>query len=155
VPAEHRRRSIYTFARRNLRHPLFELFDRPDAQASCSRRNESTTAPQALTMLNCDFVNATAAALATTLTSKHGSEADPILTEATRICLSRQATQNELNAGRLFLEKQTALAGSFAEAVQDDIRPLARECQRHAQADAAGGAGDESDADLIHGRDFC
>jgi hypothetical protein len=118
-PTEHRRRSIYTFARRNLRHPLFELFDRPDAQASCSRRNESTTAPQALTMLNSDFVNATAAALATTLTSKHGSEADPILTEATRICLSRQATPAELNAGRLFLEKQTALAGSFAEAVKD------------------------------------
>ncbi len=118
-PTEHRRRSIYIFARRNLRHPLFELFDRPDAQASCSRRNESTTAPQALTMLNSDFVNETAAALATTLTSKHGSEADPILTEATRICLSRQATQNELNASRLFLEKQTALAGSFAEAVRD------------------------------------
>ncbi len=118
-PAEHRRRSIYTFARRNLRHPLFELFDRPDAQASCSRRNESTTAPQALTMLNSDFVNETAAALATTLTSKHGSEADPILTEATRTCLSREATPAELITGRLFLEKQTALAGSFAEAVKD------------------------------------
>ena len=118
-PVEHRRRSIYTFARRNLRHPLFELFDRPDAQASCSRRNESTTAPQALTMLNSDFVNATAAALATSLTSKHGSEAEPILTEATRTCLSREPTPAELKTGLLFLEKQTALAGSFAEAVKD------------------------------------
>lgn len=31
-PTEYRRR-IYTFARRNQRNPLFDLFDRPDAQA--------------------------------------------------------------------------------------------------------------------------
>jgi hypothetical protein len=70
-------------------------------------------------MLNSDFVNATAAALATSLTSKHGSEAEPILTEATRTCLSREPTPAELKTGLLFLEKQTALAGSFAEAVKD------------------------------------
>jgi hypothetical protein len=57
---EHNRRSIHTFARRNLRHPLFELFDRPDAQMSCARRNESTTAPQALMLLNSEFVNSIA-----------------------------------------------------------------------------------------------
>jgi hypothetical protein len=54
-PADHARRSIYIFARRNLRYPLLEVFDRPDAGASCARRDTSTTAPQALQMLNSDF----------------------------------------------------------------------------------------------------
>jgi hypothetical protein len=49
------RRSIYLFARRNLTFPMFEVFDRPDANQSCARRHESTTAPQALTLLNSAF----------------------------------------------------------------------------------------------------
>ena len=43
------------FARRNLRYPIFDLFDRPDANASCPRRNRSTTAPQSLFLLNSGF----------------------------------------------------------------------------------------------------
>ena len=54
-PQDHRRRSIYVFARRNLRFPIFEVFDRPDAGASCARRDRSTTALQSLQMLNGDL----------------------------------------------------------------------------------------------------
>jgi len=54
---EHQRRSIYTFARRNARHPLFDLFDRPDALMTLRPRNESTTAPQALMLLNSEFAH--------------------------------------------------------------------------------------------------
>ena len=53
--SEHRRRSIYVFARRNLRFPIFETFDRPAANESCSKRNASTTAPQASHLLNSEF----------------------------------------------------------------------------------------------------
>jgi hypothetical protein len=49
---QHQRRSIYVFARRNLRFPVFDAFDRPAANASCDRRNESTTATQSLLLLN-------------------------------------------------------------------------------------------------------
>jgi hypothetical protein len=52
---DHRRRSVYLFVRRNLRYPLFEAFDRPETNATCPRRNVSTTAPQALSLLNSDF----------------------------------------------------------------------------------------------------
>ena len=51
-PADHDRRSIYLFARRNLRYPIFEVFDRPDANASCAVRNRSTTPIQSLLLLN-------------------------------------------------------------------------------------------------------
>src|SRR5207249_8142149 len=44
--ADHYKRSIYVFARRNLRLPVFEAFDRPDGNATCPIRTRSTTAPQ-------------------------------------------------------------------------------------------------------------
>ena len=53
--SEHYRRSIYVFARRNLRYPIFEVFDRPSGNASCSQRGNSTTAPQSLHLLNSRF----------------------------------------------------------------------------------------------------
>ncbi|MEQ1750422.1 MAG: DUF1549 and DUF1553 domain-containing protein [Prosthecobacter sp.] len=117
--SEHRRRSIYTFARRNARQPLFDLFDRPDAQMSCARRNESTTAPQALLMLNSEFTHDIASKLAANLSAKHGSDAPAILTEAALRCLSREPTNPEIAAGRKFLETQPALAASFQEALAD------------------------------------
>ncbi|MFI5460657.1 MAG: DUF1549 and DUF1553 domain-containing protein [Isosphaerales bacterium] len=46
------RRSLYVFVRRNLRYPFFEVFDRPDTNASCPRRPVTTIAPQALSLLN-------------------------------------------------------------------------------------------------------
>jgi hypothetical protein len=52
---DHRRRSVYLFVRRNLRYPLFEVFDRPDTNASCPQRHRSTTAPQALWQFNSEF----------------------------------------------------------------------------------------------------
>ena len=39
---DHRRRSIYLMVRRNLRYPLFEVFDRPDTNATCAKRSRST-----------------------------------------------------------------------------------------------------------------
>ena len=62
--AAHQRRSIYIFARRNLRYPMFENFDRPSSNVSCSRRGRSTTAPQSLMLLNSAFSLDTARALA-------------------------------------------------------------------------------------------
>lgn len=54
-PADHARRSVYVFARRNLRYPIFETFDRPDAGASCPVRGQSVTATQSLLMFNSEF----------------------------------------------------------------------------------------------------
>ncbi len=50
--ADHYRRSIYIFVRRNLKMPLLESFDRPDANATCARRHESIVPTQALNMMN-------------------------------------------------------------------------------------------------------
>ena len=51
------RRSIYVFAKRNMRLPLFEAFDQPDMHNSCPRRTNTTTAPQALELLNGELTD--------------------------------------------------------------------------------------------------
>jgi Protein of unknown function (DUF1553) len=62
--AEHVRRSVYIFNRRNFRFPFLEPFDVPDSNQSCPQRERSTTAPQALALLNASDVTVAAKALA-------------------------------------------------------------------------------------------
>ncbi len=50
--ADHYRRSVYLFARRNLPYPMFATSDRPSANTSCATRDSSTTAPQTLYLFN-------------------------------------------------------------------------------------------------------
>ncbi len=63
-PAEHLRRSLYLFRKRNVRYPMFDAFDAPDTQSACPLRAVSTHALQALVMLNSEFALARAKALA-------------------------------------------------------------------------------------------
>ena len=98
------RRSIYIFQRRNLRFPFLEVFDAPDNNLSCSRRERSTTAPQSLTLLNSDEVlraaKLTAARIEQTAASR---QAQAI--EAHRMALGREPTIGELDAAMEFLEE--------------------------------------------------
>ncbi len=54
-PAEHARRSLYLFRKRNVRYPLFDAFDAPDTQSACPRRATSTHALQALTLSTANW----------------------------------------------------------------------------------------------------
>ena len=101
-PRDRVRRSVYIFARRNLRFPFLEVFDAPDNNLSCPGREQSTTAPQALTLLNTDEV--ISAALATTgrLTHDTGGSDNPIV-PLFRLTLGRPPKEKELAATREFL----------------------------------------------------
>ncbi len=118
-PSEHGRRSVYTFVRRNLRHPLFELFDKPDALLSCARRGVSTTAPQALLLFNAEFSHEVAGTIAARLLAESDTAPEALASAASRLILSREATARELAAGTAFLQRHTAHTGSLREAVTD------------------------------------
>ncbi len=103
--SEHTRRSIYLFARRNLRLPLLEAFDKPDTNLSCSRRNQSTIAPQALHLLNSEFVRAAARTFAhRVLTESVTSRARIDL--AYRLALGRPASPEEITAAEALLSNE-------------------------------------------------
>lgn len=70
---EGHRRSVYRFVFRTLPDPLVECLDGADASALTPKRSESVTAPQALALLNNEFVLVHAKAMAARL-EKHSAE---------------------------------------------------------------------------------
>jgi hypothetical protein len=103
-PRDHVRRSVYIFARRNLRFPFLEAFDLPDSNLSCPKRERSTTAPQALALLNSSDVLAAAQALADRLQQEASSDDERII-RAYRLTLGRRPTETERAAARDFLKQ--------------------------------------------------
>jgi hypothetical protein len=45
------RRGVYANVKRNLKYPMFDVFDQPNASLSCERREVTTVATQALTTI--------------------------------------------------------------------------------------------------------
>jgi hypothetical protein len=104
-PAEHLRRSLYLFRKRNVRYPLFDSFDAPDTQTACPRRETSTHALQALNLLNSDFAAARARALSQRVLSEGDDECGRIRS-LYRIVLAREPGPGEVERARYFLQAQ-------------------------------------------------
>ena len=107
-PAEHSRRSIYLFRKRNVRYPMFDAFDAPDTQTSCPQRANSTHALQPLVLLNSDFAVGRAKALAgRLLTEVCECCFDPKVDLAYHLTLGRKPNDDEIVQARAFIESQT------------------------------------------------
>ncbi|QDU23078.1 DUF1549 and DUF1553 domain-containing protein [Urbifossiella limnaea] len=102
--AEHTRRSVYLFARRNLRDPFLEAFDLPDSNNSCPKRERSTTAPQALALLNSAEAVAAAKALAARVTREADTDAARVA-RAYRLVLGRAPADPEQARAAAFLRE--------------------------------------------------
>lgn len=101
--AQHRRRSIYLLAKRNLRLPFMEVFDQPALLTSCARRESSTHAPQSLELLNGSISNELAARFAARLDREAGRDIDSIVSQAYLLAAGRPPTEDEALIARDFL----------------------------------------------------
>ena len=101
--AQHRRRSIYLLAKRNLRLPFMEVFDQPPLLTSCARRESSTHAPQSLELLNGSISNELAARFAARLDREAGRDLDDIVSQAYLLTAGRPPTEDEALIARTFL----------------------------------------------------
>lgn len=120
---DHRRRSVYLFVRRNLRYPLFDVFDRPDTNASCPQRHESTTATQSLALFNSQFSLDSARELAGVIL-RSGAESAPAQVEAAYVrTLSRWPTADQTRLGQQFLEQQAERLRREGRAAESLTRP--------------------------------
>ena len=97
---EHARRSVYLFARRNLKFPMFDVFDRPEGNASCGRRHVSTTATQALTQMNSAFSWEMAGALA----ERVRGDGDAVV-RAFELVVGRAPDADEVALGKALVEE--------------------------------------------------
>jgi Protein of unknown function (DUF1553)/Protein of unknown function (DUF1549) len=125
VAAEHARRSIYVFARRNLRFPFFEVFDAPDNNVTCPERGRSVTAPQALTLLNSEEVLSAAGAAATRV-MQEASSTDERIRRAFQLTLGRAPTASERDKSRLFLREHRGGNQPPTQPVQTEFTALCR-----------------------------
>jgi mono/diheme cytochrome c family protein len=89
------RRSLYVYSKRSIRYPLFETFDQPNLINSCDRRNRSTIAPQALLLMNNNFVLTEANYFAERLRREAGDDALAQVERAYRLALGRAPTAFE------------------------------------------------------------
>jgi hypothetical protein len=115
IIGDSQRRSIYVLAARNLRYPLFDIFDGPDSLSSCAERNCTITAPQALFLLNSqeslDLARNWSQALLTVAGLSQSDRTDEenlaimstLITKAYRSAYARLPTGDELAAGKEFL----------------------------------------------------
>lgn len=103
-----RRRSVYMFHKRVVPYPLLQTFDRPDALQSCSRRDTTTVAPQALAILNDPFVRDRAIEFADRLIKETGDDPDSAVRSAFAIAAARSPGESELNAATEFIATRRA-----------------------------------------------
>ncbi len=108
-PAQHTRRAIYLFNKRNVRLPLFEAFDQPDTLNTCSVRPVSTFAPQALIMMNGPFVRKQALAFSQKLIQEFGGNSDATIAALFQRALGRPVQPEERRLAVDFLEEQRSL----------------------------------------------
>ncbi|MEZ5356218.1 MAG: PSD1 and planctomycete cytochrome C domain-containing protein [Bryobacteraceae bacterium] len=92
---EHDRRSVYLFVKRSFRLPMMETFDAPDSSQSCARREVSTVAPQALTLMNSEWMVEQAERFAARIESSK----DPV-EAAWRIAFGRAPSAEERGKAR-------------------------------------------------------
>jgi cytochrome c553 len=92
---ETRKRSVYVFARRQIEVPFLAVMDAPVFQTSCERRAVSTTALQALTLLNDDFVSEQAKYFAARVEEAAGGDPQKRVERAFRIAFARPPDAEE------------------------------------------------------------
>jgi hypothetical protein len=103
---ESRRRSIYVFQRRQLEVPFLAVMDAPVFQASCERRAVSTTAVQALTLLNDELITSEAAELAANTQKQAGPDPREQVGAVFRTILTRSPGKDELDRSLKFLARE-------------------------------------------------
>jgi len=105
-PKEHTRRSVYLYVKRTFPLPMLTTFDVPDTSQSCSRRDSTTVAPQALTLINGEFSLKQAALLAER--ARAIDAADPVST-LWRLALARVPAADEKALAQSLPLQQLAL----------------------------------------------
>jgi len=97
------RRAVYRFNIRTFQAPLMRVFDCPEASIQTPRRSSSTTALQALSLMNNRFMFEQAEHFASRVKRKAGSDRAAQVACAYRLALGREPSDEELRLGTAFV----------------------------------------------------
>jgi hypothetical protein len=122
------RRSVYAYWKRGLKYPMFDVYDQPDPNVTCEKRNVTTVPTQALTLLNNEFVLIQARHFAERVMREAGNDPVRQVRLLYRIALSREPEPKELSRVLDFLRKQRSYhltRASVSEPVNDSTEHTA------------------------------
>ncbi|MBV1776864.1 DUF1549 and DUF1553 domain-containing protein [Burkholderiaceae bacterium DAT-1] len=109
-PHDYYRRSVYTFVRRNSPYPFLDSFDWANPQLVHQTREVTTTAPQALALLNSDLVFEWSRALAGRVEKEAGKDDKQKIDRIYSILYSRKPSDSERTALLAFWKQQESAA---------------------------------------------
>lgn len=102
-------RSVYVEARRSRPLAVLDTFDWPTMAPNCDIRHSSTVTPQALMLMNSDFVMDYSAKLARKIESIAGNDLEKQIALAWELSYCRKPNPSEMTTAVAFMEEQTAL----------------------------------------------
>jgi Protein of unknown function (DUF1553)/Protein of unknown function (DUF1549) len=105
-PHDQNRRSVYVFVRRNTAYPLLDAFDMANPNSVHSRRDVTTTASQALALINGDLVYQWSEALAARVLKEAGPDEFAQFDRLYQILLGRSPDTVEKQTLQAFLDEQ-------------------------------------------------
>lgn len=114
-PQEQARRSIYAFIKRSMVPPLLEGFDYATTASPLAERSVTTVAPQALMLLNDQFLHDQAQALARRLEREAGPQHERQIERVYQLALGRKPSPRETHTALAFLARQAAEQGKLAD----------------------------------------
>lgn len=111
---DQRRRSVYLVVKRALKVPLLECLDFANSASPSGTRTVTTTAPQALMLLNDRFVHERAAALGLRVESESRAQGGDFILHLYEIVLQRPPSPSERAVAESVLEDGRGLPGRAA-----------------------------------------
>jgi hypothetical protein len=105
------RRSVYVFVKRSLQVPILATHDQADTDGSCPVRYTTTVPTQALGLLNGDFANEMAAALADRLAKEAPGDLASQVTRGIRLTAGRVPGADEVAKDMAFVKELKAKHG--------------------------------------------
>jgi hypothetical protein len=108
TPEQSARRSVYVHVKRSLLVPILAQHDQADTDSSCAVRYTTTVPTQALGMLNGDFTNEQAAALAARLAREAPAGLPAQVRRAIRLTTGRVPTAEEVRKDVAFVKEMQA-----------------------------------------------
>jgi hypothetical protein len=100
------RRSVYIFVKRSVLLPLIEVFDCPATVVSGPSRAVSTVSPQALALMNNEFVLQQSGFFAERVAKEAGADRRAQVVRAFKIALNRPPSAKEIEWSLAFLKSQ-------------------------------------------------
>lgn len=122
-PRDQNRRSVYIFVKRNNPYPLLDTFDWANPQVVHAKREVTTTAPQALALINSDLVFGWSQVLAGRVIREAGDKDAARIKRLYELLYGREPAREETAKLVAFLDSQEKVLAAQAAAGKPIVAP--------------------------------